>query len=78
MGDRTFGAAQDEDRVQSTSWGSGSGASSSHMPASSASLALGRAHRPIQGIGSVSQSSIELVLGQVAQPGHPLSRAPYT
>ena len=35
VGDRTFGAARDEDRAQNTSWGSSSGASSSHMPASS-------------------------------------------
>jgi hypothetical protein len=77
VGNRTFGTARDEDRGhrvgsrwQNTSSGSGSGASSSHVSVSSASLALGCAcaHSLFQGIGGMSQSSIELILGHVAQP----------
>ena len=58
-------------RSQNTSLGSGSGACSSHVSVSSASFALGsaRAHSLFQSIGDVSQSSIELVLDHVAQPG---------
>ena len=76
---RISGAFRPRSRSRNTSSGSGSGSASSrhnsHVSVSSASLALGRAraHSLIQGIGSASRSSIELVLGRVTQPGSPLA-----
>ena len=76
---RISGAFRPRSRSRNTSSGSGSGSASSrhnsHVSVSSASLALGRArtHSFIQGIGNASRSSIELVLGRVAQPGSPLA-----
>ncbi|KAF8465157.1 hypothetical protein DFH94DRAFT_360910 [Russula ochroleuca] len=79
---RLSGAFRPRSRSRNTSSGSGSGSASSrhnsHVSVSSASLALGRArtHSFIQGIGSASRSSIDLVLGRVTaaqQPGSPLA-----
>ena len=57
--------------------GPGCGASSPHVSVSSASFTLRRARvQSHPGHWQLSQSSIELVLGHVAQPGHSSSRAP--
>ncbi len=73
---RISGAFRPRSRSRNTSSGSGSGSGASsrhnsHVSVSSASLALGRAraHSLIHGISGASRSSIELVLGRVAQPG---------
>jgi hypothetical protein len=75
---RIGSAFRSRSRSRNTSSGSGSGESSrhnSHVSVSNASLALGcvRAHSLIQGIGSASRSSIELVLGHMPSLSPPLA-----